>query len=251
MRTQKTLGKISCNGLGAAALSRIQSRAVSAFLLAALTVWALLSTPAFAFEPTGQYAKFNINGWTVLVSSRFANQPREQQAILRKIQAQTAFIVKTLPAKQVRVMRKADIWVEPDSHWRALARHHVSKAEIYQEGLNVAKYRDIEIFGRFAKLRHPTLLLHELAHVYHDRGLGFQDRRIERLYEGFRASMPTAKDRCGVPQRAYALHSHSEFFATFTEAFFAKTCSYPYNRDTIRKSHPQMFAFLSKVWGER
>ena len=224
-----------------------------AFKLVAICIVLLIMTigptSANAFEPTSKYSKVNINGWTVYFSSKFAKEPKARKVITAKLQKQTAFIAKTLPAKHVKVMRKADIWVEPGGHYRALARHHAFKGGIYQEKLNPQKYRDVEIFGMFADVRHPSLVLHELAHVYHDRKLGWSDSKIERIYDRFAASMPSAKDKCGKPNKAYALENHNEFFATFTEAYFYKTCNYPYSRAHIQKHHPQMYALLKKAWG--
>ena len=219
-------------------------------VLIALVASAALSGPASGFEATNQYQKLNINGWTVLVSSHFGKSPRERNVILEKIKKQTTLISKNLSAKHLKVLRKAELWIEDGSHYRVLARHHASKSEIYQEGLNTAKYRDVEIFGRFASIRQPTLVLHELAHVYHDRKLAWNDRKIKRLHAQFEARMPSAKDRCGRPTKAYALKNHNEFFATFTEAYFGKTCSYPFDRTTIQNRHPEMFALLKKVWGQ-
>lgn len=213
-----------------------------------LILTSFIST-ASAFEATSSYSKMNINGWTVYVSSEFAKSPKDRNAILRKIQSQTAFISKSLSPTRLGVMRKADIWVEAGTHYRSLARYHGSRSDIYQEDLNPKKYRDVEIFGTFARTRQPSLVLHELAHVYHDRKLSWSSSRIERLYDRFKARMPSAKDKCGPTRRAYALTNDHEFFAVFTEAYFGKTCAYPYNRATIQKRHPEMFALLAKAWG--
>lgn len=218
-------------------------------LFASLCLSALLSTPGHAFEPTGAYERMNINGWTVYVSSALAKSPKERNAIISKLKTQTAFIARTLSAKQVKVLRKADIWIEPGWHYRSLARYHSGKGRIFQEDLNPQKYRDVEVFGRFARVRQPSLILHELAHVYHDRKLNWSSARISRLFNRFEKSHASAKDRCGKPARAYALENDNEFFATFTESYFGKTCSYPYDRATIQKHHPEMFALLGKVWG--
>ena len=205
---------------------------------------------AQAFEATNSYSRLNINGWTVYMSSEFATKTRERNAILRKLQTQTAAIAKTLSAGQLKVMRKSDIWVEAGTHYRSLARYHGTKNDIYQESLNPKKNRDVEIFGNFARARHPSLVLHELAHVYHDRKLGWSKSRIKKMYATFRARASSAKDRCGRTVRAYALENEHEFFATFTESYFGKTCTYPFNRATIQKNHPEMFAFLVKTWGQ-
>ena len=229
--------------------------ALSAFILSLGIVVAIAAifhpNLARAFEPTAQYSRMNINGWTVYVSSEFSKDVRARNAILKKIKSQTAFIATRLSGKHLKVLRKSDLWVEAGQHYRSLARHHASKGAIYQEGLNIDKFRDVEIFGGFARQRHPSLVLHELAHVYHDRKLSWHDSRIERMYKKFKATMPSAKDRCGRSFKAYALENHHEFFATFTESYFGKTCTYPHNRETIQKRHPEMYAFLTKTWGSR
>lgn len=219
-----------------------------ATILVAVAMLSVNVSLAQAHEPKASYTKLNINGWTVYLSSDFARKPRERKIIVEKIRKQTGFIASKVSAKHLKVMRKADIWVEAGDHYRALARH-ISKTAVYQENVNIDKVKDIEIFGRYARVRQPTLVLHELSHVYHDRKLKWQDSRIERLYKKFKSGMPTAKDRCGRVTKAYGLTNHHEFFATFTEAYFAKTCTYPYDRETIRKSHPAMHELLKKVWG--
>ena len=191
----------------------------------------------------------NINGWTVYVSSELEKSPKERQVILSKIQAQTARIARTVSKKHLRILRKSDIWVEGKNHYRSLARYHGYKGEIYQENLNPQKYRDIEVFGQFARTNQPSLMLHELAHVYHDRKLSWSSARISRLYDRFKVQSAKAVDRCRRTTRAYALENEHEFFAVFTEAYFGKTCSYPYNRETIQKRHPEMHALLAKIWG--
>ena len=207
--------------------------------------------PAQAFEPTKSYTRTNINGWTVYISSAFAKEPAKRNAILAKLKSQTAYVANRVSSKHLRVLRKSDIWVEADRHYRSLARYHGSKGEIFQENLNPQKYRDIEVFGNFARVRHPSLVLHELAHVYQDRKLNWYDAKIKRIFAKFEKRFAKAKDRCGVTRtKAYALTHDGEFFATFTEAWFGKTCTYPHDRETIRKSHPEMYAVLAKVWGQ-
>ncbi len=214
--------------------------------LALLLMW---GTPARAEEDVSNHSVMQVNGWTVYFSPRFDDRPKDRAAILRKIQSQTTEIIARVPAQHVKVMRQADIWVEASTHWRSLARYHATRTAVYQEGISKQKLRDVEIFGKFARQKHGSLILHELAHVYHDRKLKNKNRRIEKLYDRFKAQQPNAIDRCGKRQEAYALWNFHEFFATFTEAYFGETCAYPYNRSTMRQAHPEVHSFMMKVWG--
>lgn len=218
-------------------------------IVCAIAVTVSSAYVAFAAAPTSSYTKLNINGWTVYVSPAYKQKTRARNIIINKIKKQTAAMVADLPDKQLAGLRKGHIWVEPGRHYRVLGRYFNTKSMIYQENLNPAKLYHVEIFETFADRKYPTLMLHELAHVYHDRKLRFQSAKIKRLFNAFETQFPSAKDKCGRPVKAYALENENEFFATFTESYFNDTCGYPYNQANIRKNHPDMYAFLAKVWG--
>lgn len=226
---------------------QIAWRCIFLFCLSVTAVFT--GTKVGAYEQTGNYLKTNVSGWNVYFSSHFDQKPRDRSRILGKLNTQMAFLASVLSEQHLKTLYKADFWVESGDHYRVLGRYFGSKGMIYQEELNPQKLKDVEIFGSFARKPYPSLVLHELAHVYHDRKLRRKDHKIERMYDAFEAAMPGAKDRCGKVTKAYALKNHHEFFASFTEAFFYKTCGYPYDRRTIQERHPDMYAFLVETWG--
>ncbi len=78
-------------------------------------------------------------------------------------------------------------------------------------------------------LKHPAVILHELAHEYHDQVLGFDHDEIGEAYR-------EAKDKGmyeelvlynGRNVRHYGSASEKEYFAEGTEAFFIGTTSTP------------------------
>jgi hypothetical protein len=39
-----------------------------------------------------------------------------------------------------------------------------------------------------------------------------------------------------------------EYFAELTVAFLAENCTYPYQREDLRKHDPRGFALMKKIW---
>ena len=101
----------------------------------------------------------------------------------------------------------------------------------------------------------PNFALHELAHSYHDRVLGFEKPDILAAYS--RAKESKSYDKVerwhgnGKPntfERAYAMTNEREYFAECTEAFFARNDFFPFTRDELEKHDPGIFEILKRVW---
>ncbi len=98
----------------------------------------------------------------------------------------------------------------------------------------------------------PMMALHELAHAYHDRVLGFENAEIEAVYR--RAveskSYEAIKRSNGNTERAYALTNAKEYFAETSEAFFGRNDFFPFTRDELRRHDPEMYRLLERIWGK-
>ena len=97
------------------------------------------------------------------------------------------------------------------------------------------------------------MVLHELAHAYHDQVLGFNDTRIRDAFEAAEASGGYDEvDRFNgnkiVKDRAYALSNHKEYFAESTEAYFGRNDFYPFTRKDLQHHDPGMLTLLEEVW---
>jgi len=100
----------------------------------------------------------------------------------------------------------------------------------------------------------PYLLLHELAHAYHDLVLGFDQREIRAAFEQARDSKSYDKVKrfTGnkiVTDKAYAMSNHKEYFAENTEAYFGKNDFFPFNQAELKTHDPKMHDLVAKVWG--
>jgi dipeptidyl-peptidase-4 len=96
----------------------------------------------------------------------------------------------------------------------------------------------------------PMMLLHELAHAFHNLVLSFQKGEILRLYEQAKESgtYDNVEPRNREPQKAYAMNDQMEYFAETTEAFFGENNFYPFNRVELEQHDPEMFKLLARLW---
>ena len=98
----------------------------------------------------------------------------------------------------------------------------------------------------------PWMVLHELAHGYHDRfppgGYGNADLRA--AYDRMKAAKKyeSVLHIFGKSRRAYALNNPMEYFAESTEAFFGTNDFFPFTRDELKKHDPEMFLLLVEIW---
>jgi hypothetical protein len=134
------------------------------------------------------------------------------------------------------------------------AEYHPSKEWLAANGYNPDKAKAVEIgnarrFIEWAPTQ-PAMVLHELAHAYHDQVLGFAEGRIKMAFGRAQASgdYESVDYVRGKPQRAYALVNQREYFAECTEAFFGTNDFYPFTREQLRAHDPGMFALLEEVW---
>ena len=97
----------------------------------------------------------------------------------------------------------------------------------------------------------PWVVLHELAHAYHDQVLGFEEPRILRAYEDFKRS--GHGDRAllydGTRVRHYGLTDHKEFFAEMTESYFGLDDFFPFNRAELMTAEPAIYELMQAIWG--
>jgi len=106
----------------------------------------------------------------------------------------------------------------------------------------------------FENVRMPYLMLHELAHAYHDQVLGFGNSKIRIQYEAARdsGSYESVKRFTGrkiINDKAYGMNNGKEYFAESTEAFFGKNDFYPFDKEELKNHDPKMHDLLIDLWG--
>jgi hypothetical protein len=218
---------------------------------------------AFAAEsakPRFDPVKKKIEGWTVFVEpSMLESAPESEDArSLAMLEAHLRIITAMVPADRVEKLRKLEIWVERDHPTLKSMQYHPSEQWLRDNGhdprlakkYHVPVARDLVSSAQLAK--HPMVVLHELAHAYHDQVLGFDEPRIIAAYEKAKASGSYEKVMLytGATVSHYALTNHKEYFAEGTEAFFNRNDFYPFVRAELKLHDPTLHDLLVEIWGE-
>ena len=217
--------------------------------------------PKSPVAPAESHQTRNIEGWTVHISDRLlhdATQPTDKA--LELIAAHLAGIVKAVPARAVAELRKVPLWISPEYPGvQPRAEYHPDAGWLRENGRDpiMAKsveFTNVRIFERETK-RMPVVVLHELAHAYHDRFLGFDQPDIIAAYKravagkGYDAvERWHGPDRPNTTERAYAMTNEKEYFAECSEAFFGRNDFFPFTREELEKHDPEMFKLLARLW---
>jgi hypothetical protein len=200
-----------------------------------------------------------IEGWTVKVDPKLLAAENESlaQQSLEALANHLQRIKYIVPEDRLARLRELPIWLDLEHPKLANMQYHPSREWLISHGhdprlarhVHIPRARELLDRGMWAK--HPYVVLHELAHAYHDQVLGFDDAEIIAAYD-------IAKERgiydkvllyTGRTVRHYGLTNHKEYFAEATEAYFGVNDFYPFVRAELKQHDPGMFGLLEKLWG--
>ena len=203
-----------------------------------------------------------VEGWTVYVSDALLKtEAAATENALALLQQQLAEIVRVVPADAVLKLREVPLWFNPEYPGvPPRAEYHPDAAWLRDNGRNTAmaqavEFTNVRIFEKETK-RMPNFALHELAHAFHDRVLGFDQAAIIAAYERAKASnsyenveRSSGDGRPNRRERSYAMTNDKEYFAECTEAFFLRNDFFPFVRADLHRHDPHMDQVLERVWG--
>ncbi|NBV44851.1 MAG: metallopeptidase [Planctomycetia bacterium] len=201
-----------------------------------------------------------IEGWTLRVDDRLLAGGVDAAIgaeALRCIAAKLADIRTVVPAARLADLRAVPIVLDVRCGDLRSMQYHPGAEWLTGHGYpaDLARCVHLPVAADVATPRNireqPWVLLHELAHAYHDRVLGFDEPRIraafERFVAGGRGERTLLYD--GSRTRHYALTDHKEFFAEMTEAWFGSNDFHPFNRAELLETEPEIAALMDAVWG--
>ena len=208
-------------------------------------------------KPTA-HTERNLEGWTVRVDDRLLKDPNEElgKRALRFLENKLADIKAVVPADKVKQLQRVVIVLDL-SHGKLTAmQYHPSAGWLKNNGYSTDLEKCVHI-PRAADLptkrninEQPWVILHELAHAYHDQVLGFDEPRIRSAYENYKKNGHGDKTLLynGRRVRHYALTDHKEFFAEMTESYFGVNDFFPFNRAELKEAEPEIYALLQDIW---
>ena len=170
-----------------------------------------------------------------------------------------------IPAKAVERLRSVPLnFSLPYPDRRPTAEYHGGLAWVKQVGREIALAKAIEFtnIDRFEPeiRRMPVLVLHELAHAYHDQVIpgGYQNKDILGAFQQAKAAGTydavkrwTGEKYAEKPSKAYAMTNQMEYFAEVTEAYFDRNDMEPFDLAELKAKDSGVVPVLEKVWGLR
>ncbi|MFM1822357.1 MAG: hypothetical protein RI967_623 [Planctomycetota bacterium] len=214
------------------------------------------ASPAPTPTPTSDYATRTMRGWTVRIHPALLAEEALCAAVLEELDHQLYAIVRAVPAPALERLREIPIWAELETPKTACMCYHVSRDWLVPNGYNADKERSVEIGNARAFLEwtraQPWMVLHELAHGYHDREFGYDDAAIIAAWRrmGATGRYEEVAHISGTPRRHYALVNQMEWFAETTEALFGTNDFHPFVRSELRETDPEGAALVERLWRE-
>jgi hypothetical protein len=199
-----------------------------------------------------------IEGWTVQVDPALIEGAHREEGAraLSMLANHLQRIAILVPSGPLERLRGLGLWIEHDHPKLRSMQYHPSREWLVSHGhdprlarkVHITQARDL--LSREQMLKHPAVILHELAHAYHDQILGFDRPDIVEAYERAKASGTYDKVLLYTGQRVrhYGMTDAKEYFAEGTEAFFYRNDFYPFVRAELKEHDPRLHEVLSEIW---
>lgn len=200
-----------------------------------------------------------LEGWTLAVDPQLLEEKNKEvadrafEALANHLQ-RVKYIV---PKDRLAQLQKLPIWIDLDNPKLGNMQYHPGRGWLIANGhdprlvkhVHIPRARNLYAPHMWAK--HPYVVLHELAHSYHDQVLSFDQPDIVAAYDD--AKEKGIYDKVllytGQNVRHYGLSNHKEYFAESTEAYFGVNDFYPFVRAELKKHDPKMFELMVQFWG--
>jgi dipeptidyl-peptidase-4 len=232
--------------------------------LAAVCVFALLSADA-SESPQDGASRFDplprkLHGFTVhvdpaMVEGEHSDAGARALSMLANHLERISLLARP---EQLEELQRLEIWIEHEHSTLDNMQYHPSVSWLRANGCDERLAKKVHIprarnlLSRGQLLKHPAVVLHELAHSYHDQILGFDDERILAVYKKAKKAgiYEDVLAHTGRRVRHYALTNHKEYFAEATEAYFYRNDFFPFVRAELAEFDPDGHKVLAAIWGD-
>ncbi len=214
------------------------------------------------YEPV----KKQIEGWTVSLDPRLLNDKHKASAekAIAALTNHLQRITYILKGDRLKQLQQIPIWLELDNEPLSKLnnlnmQYHPGREWLIKNGLDPRLVKHVhlpsakELLNKHMWLKHPYVVLHELAHGFHDQALegGFDNPKILETYN--RAKQKGIYEEVllytGKTVRHYALSNQMEYFAEASEAYFGVNDFYPFVRAELKEFDPYAYDLMEEIWG--
>ncbi|MFK7852410.1 MAG: metallopeptidase [Akkermansiaceae bacterium] len=202
----------------------------------------------------------NIEGWTVTIDPALLSGEHKEEGdlALKMLENHLERIAILVPERPLADLRKVGIQIEHQHPELGNMQYHPGKRWLEGKGYDPSLVKKVHIpvaknlFSRQQMLKHPAVILHELAHGYHDQFLSFDNPEILDAYNSAMEKGNYKKVMLFDGRKVvhYATTNHKEYFAEATEAFLYRNDFYPFVAGELKAHDPKAFELMGKIWGE-
>lgn len=201
-----------------------------------------------------------IEGFEVAIDPALLAKERTEfsERVLKSLANHLQRVEFILPKDRVEKLRNCKIWLELDNPKIKGMQYHPGRGWLLSKGLDPRLVKHVHIPQARALLdrqqwaKHPYVVLHELAHSFHDQVYGFNNKEIRAVFEKAKASKKYEQiiDHRGNKVRHYGLNNEKEYFAESTEAYLGVNDFYPFVRAELKEFDPDMYRLMQTIWGK-
>ncbi|MFU8894624.1 MAG: hypothetical protein ACNA8L_13465 [Luteolibacter sp.] len=199
-----------------------------------------------------------VEGWTVHVDPELLEGEHKETGDLaiRILGQRLHEIVLKLPEGPVAKLKEVPIYLDR-AHPLGNAHYHPDGDWLERHGYDPAMEKAVHFTAAASLIREASsphaasVVLHELAHAYHDQVLGFDHPGILAGYQVFCDSelFDNAATIGGDNRPHYGLTDHKEFFAEMTETFLVGNNYFPFNHVQLYQTHRPTYDLIASIWG--
>ena len=202
----------------------------------------------------------DVEGWTVEVDPRLLSEDYKAfgEQALKALANHLQRVKYIVPENRVEQLTKLPIRLELHNRELTSMQYHPDRGWLLAHGHDPRLVNRVHIPRAKALLdrrmwaKHPYVVLHELAHSYHDQVLSFDHPDVKNAYDDAKEKkiLEDVLLYTGERVQHYGLSNHKEYFAESTEAYFGVNDFYPFVRAELKEHDPRMFSVLEKIWGK-
>ncbi len=218
-----------------------------------LITWLCLSQHSHAQSVT--YVKHEVEGFEIFIHEEdLKEHPKEMGSMISFLGTKLEVIQNlNLETAIISLLRSVPIYVEWDNgHYGSVVYNRSFNGS--DQSFNKWKAIDIlnaKIFLKSDTTNQPYLILHELAHGYHDRLGKFEKDMITLSYHnaiGNGLYDQPVPNQHGEKVYAYARADEREYFAELTVAYLVKNTTYPFIAEELKVHDPMGFGMVAAIW---
>jgi hypothetical protein len=203
-----------------------------------------------------------IEGWKVHIDPKMleGEHSAEGTRALLMLASHLQRIAIMIPQDRLKQLQTLEIWIEHDHPEINVepGPYHPGAGWLVERGYDPRLSKKVHItraaslLDRHQLAKHPSVILHELSHAFHDQILGGYDE--PRILAAYKKAMKAGiydevLTHTGRKVRAYAATTPMEYFAEGTEAYFDRNDFYPFVRAELKEHDPVLHDLLEEIWG--